>query len=226
MAEDLTGGTPAARTRVRRLPEKAVTDLSSLHAILDAGRVAHVGIGTDSPYVLPMAYARDGDRVLVHGSTGSRLMRTLAAGAPACLTVTLLDGLVLARSAFESSMTYRCAMVFGSFTALTGESTVDGLRRITDHLLPGRWESLRPPHRRELAATAILALPLTEWSVKVSAGPPDDPDEDLDWPVWAGVIPLHEHAGEPVPAPGLPAGLAPPGVDPVATPGRGTPSVA
>ncbi len=175
MAADLSGGTPAQRTRLRRLPEKAVTDPATLHAILDAGRVAHVGIATDTPYVIPMAYARDGDRVLVHGSTGSRLVRALADGAPACLTVTLLDGLVLARSAFESSMHYRCAMVFGSFTALTGDSTVDGLRRITEHLLPGRWDSLRPPHRKEIAATAVLALPLSQWSVKVSAGPPGRP---------------------------------------------------
>lgn len=201
---------PTPRTRLRRLPEKAVTQRAALHAILDAGRVAHVGIapppgtsGPAGPFVLPMAYARDGERVLVHGSTGSRLVRALASGAPACLTVTLLDGLVLARSAFESSMHYRSAMVFGAFAPLPEEQKLDALRLLTEHLLPGRWEHLRPPHRRELAATTLLALPLDECSVKVSAGPPDDPDEDLSWPVWAGVIPLAEVAGAPVPAPDL-----------------------
>jgi uncharacterized protein len=192
-----------ARTRLRRLPEKAVTDRAVLNAILDAGRVAHVGI--DGPAVLPMGYARDGDHLLVHGSTGSRLIRTLAGGVPACVTVTLLDGLVLARSAFESSMHYRCAMAFGTFSPLEGEAKLTGLRRLTDHLLPDRWASLRPPTPKELAATLLLALPLTEWSVKVSDGPPDDPPEDRSWPVWAGVIPIVERLGAPVPAPDLPA---------------------
>ncbi len=187
----------SARTRLRRLPEKAVSDRAVLHAILDAGRVAHVGI--EGPFVLPVGYARDGDRVLVHGSTGSRLMRALAAGTPACLTVTLLDGLVLARSAFESSMNYRCAMAFGTFSTLEGDEKLAGLRTLTDHLLPDRWSLLRPPLPKELAATLVLAMPLTEWSVKVSDGPPDDPPEDRDWPVWAGVIPIVETLGDPVP---------------------------
>jgi uncharacterized protein len=204
MAADLnTGGPPqpgvSARTRLRRLPEKAVADPAVRDAILDAGRVAHVGIA--GPYVLPMGYARDGDRVLVHGSTGSRLVRSLAAGTPACLTVTLLDGLVLARSAFESSMNYRCVMAFGTFSTLDGEEKLAGLRTLSDHLLPGRWPRLRPPRPKELAATVVLALPLTEWSVKVSDGPPEDPPEDLDWPVWAGVIPIAETLGTPIPAP-------------------------
>jgi uncharacterized protein len=188
----------SARTRLRRLPEKAVTDRAALDAILDAGRVAHVGIA--GPVVLPMAYARDGDRILLHGSTGSRLVRTLARGEPACVTVTLVDGLVLARSAFESSMNYRCAMMFGTLSTLEGEEKPAGLRALTEHLLPGRWPLLRPPLARELAATLVLALPLTEWSVKVSDGPPDDPAADLDWPVWAGVIPIVESLGDPIPA--------------------------
>lgn len=210
MAAHLTGPdnrlVPTPRTRIRRLPEKTVTDPAVRDAILDAGRVAHVGIASasDGPVVLPMAYARDGGRVLVHGSTGSRLVRALTAGAPACLTVTLLDGLVLARSAFESSMNYRCVMAFGTFTAVDGEDAkVEALRRLTEHLLPGRWDLQRPILRREIAATTVLALPLDECSVKVSAGPPDDPTEDLAWPVWAGVIPIHEHLGQPVPAPDL-----------------------
>lgn len=210
---------PTPRTRLRRLPEKAVTERAALHAILDAGRVAHVGVSAPGgPFVLPMAYARDGGRVLVHGSTGSRLIRALASGVPACFTVTLLDGLVLARSAFESSMHYRSVMAFGAFTPLPDAAKLDALRLLTEHLLPGRWEHLRPPHKRELAATALLALPLDECSVKVSAAPPDDPDEDLSWPVWAGVIPLAEVAGAPVPAPDLRTDLPLAAVPPAAVP--------
>lgn len=196
------GATP--RTRVRRLPDKAVTDRATLHAILDAGRVAHVAIvDGGQPYVLPVGYARDGERVLLHGSTGSRLFRALAAGAPTCFTVTLLDGLVLARSAFESSMNYRCVTVLGTATALDTQDRLAGLERLSEHLLPGRWAQIRPPTARELAATLVLALPLTECSVKVSSGPPDDPPEDLDRPVWAGVVPVEEILGVPQPAPDL-----------------------
>jgi nitroimidazol reductase NimA-like FMN-containing flavoprotein (pyridoxamine 5'-phosphate oxidase superfamily) len=192
------------RTRVRRLPDKAVTDRAGLDAVLDAGRIGHLAIAADGqPYALPVAYARDGDRVLVHGSTGSRLFRTLAAGAPACLTVTLVDGLVLARSAFESSMHYRSAMVLGRLSRLDDEDQLAALEVLTEHLLPGRWAQLRPPKPRELAATMVLAMPLDEWSVKVSDAPPDDPDDDLDAPVWAGVVPIVESYGPPVPAPDL-----------------------
>jgi nitroimidazol reductase NimA-like FMN-containing flavoprotein (pyridoxamine 5'-phosphate oxidase superfamily) len=163
------------RTRIRRLPEKAVEDRAVLHAILDAARVAHVGIVEDdgAPVVVPVGCARDGDRLLLHGSTGSRLFRRLASGVELCATVTLLDGMVLARSAFESSMHYRCAMVFGH--AVEVDDKVAALRVMSEAWLPGRWETLRPPNPRELAATMVVALPLTEWSVKVSDAPPDDP---------------------------------------------------
>jgi uncharacterized protein len=193
------------RTRVRRIPDKAVTDPAAVRTILDAGLVAHVGIADDGgqPFVVPVAYARAGDDVLFHGSTASRLFRTLASGAPSCLTVTLLDGMVLARSAFESSMHYRCVMVLGRCRSVEGEDKLAALKQIADRLLPGRWEELRPPHDKELRATRVLALPLEECSVKVSAGPPEDPVEDLDWPVWAGVVPLHHSWGAPVPAPDL-----------------------
>jgi nitroimidazol reductase NimA-like FMN-containing flavoprotein (pyridoxamine 5'-phosphate oxidase superfamily) len=186
---------------VRRIPEKAVTDRVALHAVLDAGLVAHVAVTDDEgrPYVVPVAYARDGERVLFHGSTGSRLFRRLADGEPTCLTVTLLDGLVLARSAFESSMHYRSAMVLGTARVVEGDDADRALRVISDHLLPGRWEDIRPPSRKELAATLVLALPLDECSVKISAGPPDDAEEDLDRPVWAGHVPIREVLGTPVP---------------------------
>ena len=193
------------RTTVRRLPEKQVRDRPVLDAVLDAGRVAHVAVRDEDgqPYVVPVAYARDGDTVLFHGSTASRLFRGLADGAPTCLTVTLLDGLVAARSVFESSMHYRSAMVLGTAAVLTGDDKLRALQQVSEHLMPGRWADARQPNRKELAATLVLSLPLDEWSVKVSDSPPDDAAEDLDLPVWAGVLPLREVAGAPVPAPDL-----------------------
>ncbi len=193
------------RTRVRRLPEKAVNEKAALHAVLDAGLVAHVGIADaqGQPYVLPVAYARDGERVLFHGSTGSRLFRALAAGAPTCLTVTLLDGLVVARSLFNSSMRYRSAMVLGRCVVLDGDAKAEALDRISDHLMPGRRAEAREPNAKEIAATLVLALALEEASAKVSAGDPDDEPADLDRPVWAGVVPMAESFGAPVDAPDL-----------------------
>ena len=192
------------RTRLRRLPEKGVDDVAVLHAILDAARVAHVAFVDDGhPVNVPTGVARDGDRLLLHGSTGSRLSRRLAAGADVCVTVTLLDGMVLARSAFESSMHYRSAMVFGTATAVQADDKVAALRALSEAWLPGRWDTLRPPTVKELAATMVLELPLHEWSVKVSAGPPEDPEDDLDAPVWAGVLPIVTTYGDPVPAPDL-----------------------
>lgn len=192
---DPAAGSTTERTRIRRLSEKAVTDRSMLDTILDEGLVAHVGIVDDGqPFVIPVGYARRGDEVIVHGSSGSRLFRTLADGAIACLTVTVLDGLVYARSAFESSMNYRSAMVLGSARHLTDDDELDALRVLSNHLLPGRWEEARQPSKKELAATITVALPLTEWSVKVSEGGPDDDPSDLEnepWRgIWAGHIPL------------------------------------
>jgi uncharacterized protein len=195
------------RTRVRRLPEKAVDDAAVRDAVLDAGRVAHVAVVEDgTPFVVPVAYARDGERLLIHGSRASRLFRGLADGALTCLTVTLLDGLVVARSAFESSMHYRSVMVLGTCRPLDAADELDGLRVITEHLLPGRWEHLRAPASKELAATLVLALPLDEWSVKVSDGPPTDDPADLSTPVWSGTVPLVTRFGEPVDAPDLAPG--------------------
>jgi len=192
------------RTRIRRAPYKATTELSDLYAVLDAAKVAHVAFVHDGyPVNLPVASARDGDRLLLHGSTGSRMFRSLAAGTPVCATVTLLDGLVLARSAFESSMHYRSAMVFGACTQLDGEAKLAGLRAMTEAWMPGRWDTLRETNKRELAATLVMELPLDEWSVKLSSTDPDDPDSDLDEPVWAGVLPIVSSYGEPVPAPDL-----------------------
>ena len=207
--------TPTPRTRIRRLPEKAVHDRTELDAVLDAARVAHVAFVHDgSPVNIPVACARDRDRLLLHGSTGSRLFRTLAEGVPVCVAVTLLDGMVLARSAFESSMHYRSAVLYGRAVTLEDpDEKVAALRAMSEAWLPGRWATLRAPRARELAATTVLALPLTEWSVKVSDADPDDPPEDLDEPVWAGVLPILRRYGDPRPAPDLrgepplPAGL-------------------
>lgn len=190
------------RTRIRRLPEKTRTDRAALDEVLDSALVAHVAIVDDGqPYALPMACARDGERLLVHGSTGSRLMRAMAAGAAVCVTVTHLDGLVLARSAFNSSMQYRSAMILGSARPVADQ--LEGLRVLTEHLIPGRWDILRAPTAKELAATMVLEIPLTQWSVKISDSPPEDEPEDLDAAVWAGVIPLTVNRGAAVPAPDL-----------------------
>lgn len=201
------------RMRIRRLSEKAVTDRSALDAILDAGMVAHVGIlDGDQPFVLPVAYARRGDEVILHGSTGSRLFRTLADGAPVCVTVTLLDGLVYARSAFESSMNYRSAMIIGCARRLVGDDELDALRAISDHLLPGRWNEARQPSRKERAATITATLPIDEWSVKVSTGGPGDDPSDLEnepWrSIWAGHVPIQQVFAAPVTDEYVPEGVA------------------
>jgi nitroimidazol reductase NimA-like FMN-containing flavoprotein (pyridoxamine 5'-phosphate oxidase superfamily) len=180
--------------------------------VLDAGRVAHVGFEAGGvPYVVPLAYGRDADRVLVHGSTGSRAFRRLADGAPACLTVTLLDGLVLARSAFETSMRYRSAMVLGTFAPITDPAAKEAaLACISEHSAPGRWADVRPPSSKELAATAVLTLPLDEWSVKISDSWPEDEPGDLGRPVWAGVVGFSTRVDPPQPAPDLRPGHEPP----------------
>ncbi len=198
--------TPEPATRVRRIPELQRHDQRDLEAVLDAGLVAHVGIVDDAqPYVLPLAYVRDGDRLLLHGSTGSRLLRALAAGAPACATVTLIDGLVVARSAFESSMHYRCAMVFGRCAPV--EDTEVALQRFTDGLLPGRSGEVRASHPKELAATQVLELPIERWSVKASDEDPEDSEEDLAGDSWAGVLPIECRFGTPRPAADLRRGI-------------------
>jgi uncharacterized protein len=194
--------TPVARTprtRIRRLPEKAVNDRAVLYAVFDAGLVAHVGIAVDGqPFVMPCGYARDGDQLLLHGSTGSRLFRALAAGAPACVTVTLLDGLVVATSLFESSMHYRSAVVLGSGTSLIGPEKKRALDLLADALLPGRRADARPPNKRELAATTVISLPMDEWSVKVSDSAPEFIDDDAGWNPWSGVVPLQLSPGVPI----------------------------
>jgi len=199
-----------ADTRLRRLPERGSKDFDLACAIIDAARIAHVGFTLDEqPYVVPMAVARDGQQLLLHGSVASRLMKNLAAGLPCCVTVTHLDGLVLARSAFHSSMNYRSVMVFGCASAVTDPAEKrHGLDVLTDQLLPGRRAELRDPTRKEMNATTLLSLPIERFSVKTRNGPPDDPSNETQVPVWAGVIPLALEPGKPEAAPDMPAGIA------------------
>ena len=191
------------RTRVRRLPERAAYDRATVHAILDEGFLCHLGFVVDGqPYVIPTGYARVGDTVFLHGSTGSRL--GLRPGMDVCVTVTLVDGLVLARSAFHHSMNYRSVMAIGRLRPVTdpGEKEV-ALRALVEHIVPGRSDEVRGGDPRELAATAVVALPLEEVSAKVRTGPPSDDEPDYDLPIWAGVLPLALTPGEPAPDPVL-----------------------
>jgi uncharacterized protein len=197
------------RTAVRRLPELAVGERARVEQILDAGLVAHVGfVAEDRPYVLPMAYARIGGDLFLHGSVASRLVRTMASGARVCVTVTVLDGIVLARSAFNTSMNYRSVMVMGETEAVTAsEARASVFEALLERLVPGRFADVRAPNPSELRQTLVARLPIDVWSAKVSSGPPDDDTDDLSFPVWAGEIPLQLVADRPVAAPGLAAGL-------------------
>ncbi|HLY39260.1 MAG TPA: pyridoxamine 5'-phosphate oxidase family protein [Candidatus Binatia bacterium] len=199
------------RTTIRRLPKRAAYDRAMIDAILDEALHCHLGFAVDGqPYVIPTIHARVADRVYVHGSAASRMLRTLAGAVPACLTVTLVDGLVLARSAFHHSMNYRSVVVLGTAQAVVEPAEkVAALHAIVEHVVPGRWDDVRPPNERELKATSVLCLPLTEASAKVRTGGPLDDEEDLGLPCWAGVLPFSAVPGAPVPdehvAPGTPA---------------------
>lgn len=211
-----TTGPASPRSGVRRLEHLARYDRPTIDAILDAGVVAHVGVvdAEGQPFVIPMVYGRDGDRVLVHGSAASRTVRAGAAGASMCLTVTLLDGLVVARSLFESSLRYRSVVVLGHATPIDDpDAKLAALLVLSERLMPGRVAEARLPNDTELAATRVFALPLDEASAKVSAGFSDDSDTDVALPVWAGVVPVVHGLGDPIPAPDLAAGIeVPPSV--------------
>jgi uncharacterized protein len=203
---------PPTRIRVRRAPHKGRYDRGTIDAVLDRGLVAHVAfVDGGQPCCIPMLYARDGDRIFVHGSSASRLMRTLAAGAPACLTVTTVHGLVLARSAFEHSANYESVVVFGRFDVVEDrDERLAAFEAFTEKVLPGRWSEVRPPNRKELKATLILSLAIDEASAKVRTGPPDDDDsEDAALDTWAGVVPITTAFGAPEPSPGLRPGIEP-----------------
>jgi nitroimidazol reductase NimA-like FMN-containing flavoprotein (pyridoxamine 5'-phosphate oxidase superfamily) len=193
-------GTP--RTTLRRHKERGQTDRAELHAVLDAGLICHFGVVADGvPVVLPTAYGREGDTLYLHGSSANGALGA-AAGQQVCVTVTHMDGLVCARSVFSHSVNYRSAVVFGEAVVVTDEEERwQALRIITDHLIPGRWAAARQPTKKEMAATAVLKVPLDEASVKIRTGMPGDLDEDRDLNVWAGVLPIAVTFGEPVPDP-------------------------
>jgi uncharacterized protein len=202
-----------SRTDITRLREKGTTDRAALDALLDSSILGHFGLVAEDghPVVVPTAIVRDGDTVLAHGSTGSRWMRLLASGTQACLTVTALDGVVVARSAFESSLHYRSAVLFGSCTVASDKESA--LDLITERLIPGRSAEIRRPRAQELAATLVLVLPIAEWSLKISDGWPEDPDDDIAGEAWAGVVPKLASYGAPLPAPDLRDGIpVPPSV--------------
>ncbi len=180
------------RTELRRLPDRGSHDRETLDRILDAGFLAHVGFCVEGqPFVIPTLYGRDGEKLYLHGSAASRMLRELATGVPACVTVTLVDGLVLARSAFHHSMNYRSVVAFGTARKIADpEQKMKSLRVISDHLIAGRWKDVRPPSEKELRATTVLEFLIDEASSKVRSGPPLDNEDDYRLPMWAGVLPL------------------------------------
>jgi nitroimidazol reductase NimA-like FMN-containing flavoprotein (pyridoxamine 5'-phosphate oxidase superfamily) len=198
---------PTDATRVKRRPERAAYDADTINTILDAATIGHVGFIADGrPVVIPMLYGRDGDVLYLHGSVASRLQRTLADGIDVCLTVTIVDGLVLARSAFHHSMNYRSAVVMGRATPVAGEEKERALLAISEHVAPGRWDESRRPSPVELRQTAVLRLTIDDASAKSRSGGPIDDEEDVALPVWAGVLPCALAWGEPVPDPQLAPG--------------------
>ena len=197
------------RNRVRRVPERGKYDKDSIYEIVDAGLICHVGFVVDGrPFVIPTLHARIGDEIMLHGAATSRLMRHVQAGSEVCLTITHVDGIVLARSIFHHSINYRSAVLFGRGRLVEGdEATMAALEAFSNRLMPGRWHDSRPPNAKELKATSVVAVPIETASAKVRVGPPGDDEEDYDLPYWAGVLPLRVAVGEPVADGCLPEGV-------------------
>jgi nitroimidazol reductase NimA-like FMN-containing flavoprotein (pyridoxamine 5'-phosphate oxidase superfamily) len=200
------------RAQIKRVPKRAAYDTETIHAILDAGFLAHVGFCVNGqPFVIPTLYGRCGDKLYLHGSAASRMLRELETGVSACVNVTIVDGLVLARSAFHHSMNYRSVVAFGTARRIEGnEQKTEALRIISDNLIAGRWDEVRSPYEKELKATAVLEFSIEEASAKVRTGPPVDEEEDYALPVWAGVLPLELKPKEPVADSRLMDGIAVP----------------
>jgi len=191
---------PTQRTKVVREPQRAVYDRAAAYKILDEGFICHVGFVLDGqPFVIPTGYGRVGDDLYIHSSSASRMLRNLDQGIPVCVTVTLIDGLVLARSIFNHSMNYRSVVVLGTAVAVRDpEEKLEALRLLSEHLIPGRWKDSRKPTEKELKATTALKLPITEFSAKVREGDVIDDEEDYAFPTWAGLVPLTTVAGPPI----------------------------
>jgi uncharacterized protein len=196
---------PAPRTRVVREAHRGVYDRETVYRILDEGFLCHVGFVADGqPFVIPTSYGRKDANLYIHGSAASRMLRQMKDGVPVCVTVTLLDGLVLARSVFNHSMNYRSVVVLGKATLVEDpEEKLEALRLLSEHILPGRWADARQPNERELKQTSVLRLPIEEFSAKVRMGPPIDDEEDYSFPTWAGVVPLEMKAGTSIDDPRL-----------------------
>jgi uncharacterized protein len=207
-------------TRVSRLRRLQVYDRGRLDDLIDSVRVGHIGLVADGhPLVIPTGLARDGDELLVHGSTGSPWMRNVADGQPVCVSVTAFDGIIVARSGFESSFRYRSATIFGRFQRLEGERMLRGIEMLVEKAIPGRVVEVRPHSTAELGRTMVLSLPIEEWSLKVSDGWPNDGPEDVAGPAWAGVVPVVQSFGDPIAAPDLRDGVQlPPSVMALLTP--------
>ncbi|MCM2256087.1 MAG: pyridoxamine 5'-phosphate oxidase family protein [Vicinamibacteria bacterium] len=203
------GLVPTPRTTAQRLPARGSHDRAAIEAILDEALVCHLGfVHEGQPFVIPTIHARVGETLYVHGSAASRMLRALEGGVPACVTVTLVDGLVMARSAFHHSMNYRSVVLLGTLRAVDdADRKLEALRAITEHVAPGRYAQVRPPNAKELLGTRVLELPIVEGSAKVRSGPPGDDPEDLALDCWAGVVPLALRAGAPIPAPDLRPGI-------------------
>jgi nitroimidazol reductase NimA-like FMN-containing flavoprotein (pyridoxamine 5'-phosphate oxidase superfamily) len=196
---------PTARTRVVRESERGIYDRNTVYRILDEGFICHVGFVVDGqPFVIPTSYGRKDANLYIHGSAASRMLSQMKQGIAVCVTVTLLDGLVLARSVFNHSMNYRSVVILGKATLVEDpEEKLVSLRLLSEHIIPGRWDDARQPNERELKATSVLRLAIEEYSAKVRTGPPIDDEEDYGFPAWAGVIPLEMRAGEAIGDPGL-----------------------
>ena len=203
---------PTPRTRVVREAHRGVYDRETAYSILDEGFLCHVGFVADGqPFVIPTSYGRKDDCLYIHGSAASRMLRQMKEGVAVCVTVTLLDGLVLARSVFNHSMNYRSVVVLGKATLVDDPAEkLEALRRLAEHIIPGRWADSRQPNERELKQTSVLRLPIEEFSAKVRTGPPIDDEEDYSFPTWAGVVPLEMVAGEPIADARLKGGIAAP----------------
>ena len=201
------------RTKLKRLPKRGHFDRETVYGILDEGFICHVGFAPGGqPVVIPTGYARVDDKLYIHGSQASRMLKTLAGGVDACVTVTIIDGLVLARSAFHHSINYRSVVIFGRATLIEDrEQKYAALVALSEHIIRGRWNDVREPTEQEMRATTVLELPLVEASAKIRTGPPLDDEEDYALPVWAGVVPLRLQAGEPIPDPRLSAEISVPG---------------
>jgi len=197
------------RTKLKRLPKRGHFDRETVYGILDEGFICHVGFAPEGrPFVIPTGYARVGDKLYIHGSQASRMLRTLSGGVDACVTVTIIDGLVLARSAFHHSMNYRSVIIFGRATIVEErEEKMKALLALSEHIIRGRWAEVREPTENEMILTTVLSVPLIEASAKIRTGPPLDDEEDYAMNVWAGVIPLKLEAGEPIKDPRLPDGI-------------------